>query len=59
MYALQQESDLETGNFETWLKSIQIVNTFHIPSSINELMFVFVLVNGIGVKSLVDTRSNA
>ena len=59
MYALQRESDSETGNIKTWLKAIQIVNTFHIPSSINELMFVFVLVNGIGVKALVDMGSNA
>ena len=31
-----------------------MVNTFHMPSSINELMFVVVQENGIGVKALVD-----
>ena len=34
-----------------------MVNTFRKSSSINELMFVVVQVNGIGVKALIDTRA--
>ena len=34
-----------------------MVNTFHLPSSIFELMFVSVRVNEIDMKALVDTRA--
>ena len=47
-------SDSETGNLETQLNPIRMVNTFHKLSSIFELMYVVVQVNGIGVKVLVD-----
>ena len=39
----------------TRLNLIQMVDTFHLLSSIFELMFVVVQENGIGVKTLVDT----
>ena len=55
MSALQLDNDSEMGNWETRLNMIQMVNTFHKPSSIFELMYVVVQVNGIGVKALVDT----
>ena len=44
---LQLESDSKTGNLETQLNLIQMVNNFHMPNSIYELMFVVVQVIGI------------
>ena len=55
MSTLRLESDSEMGNLEIRLNPNQMVNTFHMPSSIYEVMFVVVQVNGIGVKVLVDT----
>ena len=57
VFALQLDSDSETGNSETRLNPIQMVNTFHKPSSIFELMYMVVQMNEIGVKALVDTRA--
>ena len=48
--ALQLDSDSEMGNLETRLNPIRMVNTFYKPSSIFELMYVAVQVNGIGVR---------
>ena len=57
MFALHLDSVSETGNLETSLNLIQMVNTFHRLSSIFELMFMAVQVNGIRVKALVDMRA--
>ena len=52
---LQLDRDSKTGNLETRLNPIRMVNTFHKPRSIFELMYVVVQVNGTRVNALVDT----
>ena len=53
--ARKEEQDSDSDDSTSQLNPLQLVNTFHKPNLINKLTYVFVQVNGVVVRAMVDT----